>query len=127
MRSQWHYGAPWITADLRAVGWRVSQNTVAAVMREAGLAAAEEEAPGPLVAPNPTSRAPTPGVLLASRAMTTSRTVGDSVRVWALSILVLLSPLPLGSHLPLMVFPPLLLTPGSRILILLRLPITPMH
>jgi putative transposase len=33
------YGSPRITADLREAGWRVSQNTVAAVMREQGLAA----------------------------------------------------------------------------------------
>jgi putative transposase len=33
------YGSPRITADLRAAGWRVSQNTVAALLREAGLAA----------------------------------------------------------------------------------------
>jgi putative transposase len=33
------YGSPRITADLRAAGWRVSQNTVAAVMRQQGLAA----------------------------------------------------------------------------------------
>jgi transposase InsO family protein len=33
------YGSPRITADLRDAGWRVSQNTVAAVMRELGLAA----------------------------------------------------------------------------------------
>jgi transposase InsO family protein len=33
------YGSPRITADLREAGWAVSKNTVAAVMRELGLAA----------------------------------------------------------------------------------------
>ena len=33
------YGSPRITADLRDAGWRVSQNTVAGLMRERGLAA----------------------------------------------------------------------------------------
>jgi transposase InsO family protein len=33
------YGSPRITADLRDAGWRVSQNTVAGLMRELGLAA----------------------------------------------------------------------------------------
>jgi putative transposase len=32
-------GSPMITADLRDLGWRVSKNTVAAVMAEVGLAA----------------------------------------------------------------------------------------
>ena len=33
------YGSPRITADLQDAGWKVSQNTVAALMREQGLAA----------------------------------------------------------------------------------------
>jgi putative transposase len=33
------YGSPRITADLREAGWQVSENTVAALMREQGLAA----------------------------------------------------------------------------------------
>jgi transposase InsO family protein len=33
------YGSPRITADLREAGWKVSKNTVAAIMREQGLAA----------------------------------------------------------------------------------------
>jgi transposase InsO family protein len=33
------YGAPRITADVRELGWRVSQNTVAAIMAEQGLKA----------------------------------------------------------------------------------------
>jgi transposase InsO family protein len=33
------YGSPRVTADLRELGWTVSENTVAAVMREQGLAA----------------------------------------------------------------------------------------
>jgi len=33
------YGSPRITADLREAGWTVSKNTVAALMREQGLAA----------------------------------------------------------------------------------------
>jgi putative transposase len=33
------YASPRITADLREAGWTVSENTVAAVMREQGLAA----------------------------------------------------------------------------------------
>ena len=33
------YGSPRITADLRDAGWQVSENTVAGLMRELGLAA----------------------------------------------------------------------------------------
>jgi putative transposase len=36
---QGKYGSPRITADLRDAGWRVSENTVAGLMREQGLAA----------------------------------------------------------------------------------------
>jgi putative transposase len=40
LRAHWGtYGSPRITADLREAGWRVSENTVAALMREHGLAA----------------------------------------------------------------------------------------
>ena len=38
-RHRGTYGAPRITADLRAMGWRVGQNTVAALMVEQGLRA----------------------------------------------------------------------------------------
>jgi transposase InsO family protein len=38
-RHRGKYGSPRITADLREAGWRVSENTVAAVMREQGLVA----------------------------------------------------------------------------------------
>ena len=37
------YGSPRITADLREAGWRVSENTVAALMREQGLAARQKK------------------------------------------------------------------------------------
>jgi transposase InsO family protein len=33
------YGSPRVTADLKAAGWQVSENTVAGLMRELGLAA----------------------------------------------------------------------------------------
>ena len=38
-RRRGSYGAPRITADVRELGWTVSQNTVAALMREQGLVA----------------------------------------------------------------------------------------
>jgi HTH-like domain len=41
------YGSPRITDDLRDDGWRVSENTVAALMREQGLAARAKKKRGP--------------------------------------------------------------------------------
>jgi putative transposase len=38
-RHDGKYGSPRIAADLRAAGWRVSENTVAALIRDQGLAA----------------------------------------------------------------------------------------
>jgi putative transposase len=37
------YGSPRISADLRDAGWRVSENTVAGLMRELGLAARQKK------------------------------------------------------------------------------------
>jgi putative transposase len=37
------YGSPRITADLREAGWKVSENTVASLMREQGLAARRQK------------------------------------------------------------------------------------
>ncbi len=48
------YGSPRITADLRDEGWAVSKNTVAAVMREQGLAARRKKRDSP----SPTSSRP---------------------------------------------------------------------
>jgi putative transposase len=45
------YGAPRITAELRDEGWRVSQNTVAALMRQQGLAARRRKRRGSTTRP----------------------------------------------------------------------------
>jgi transposase InsO family protein len=42
-RHEGKYGSPRITADLREAGWRVSHNTVAALMREQQLAARQKK------------------------------------------------------------------------------------
>ena len=39
------YGSPRITADLRELGWRVGENTVARVMAEQGLVARRQARP----------------------------------------------------------------------------------
>ena len=60
-------GSPMITADLRDAGWRVSENTVAALMAEQDLAARPKRrrkattrpGPGPLARPGP-GQAPVP-------------------------------------------------------------------
>lgn len=44
-RHKGRYGSPRITDDLRAMGWRVSVNTVAQVMAEQHLVARPPEAP----------------------------------------------------------------------------------
>jgi putative transposase len=45
------YGSPRITADLRDAGWRVSANTVAALMRDQGLAARRKRRRRPTTRP----------------------------------------------------------------------------
>jgi transposase InsO family protein len=46
------YGSPRITAGLREPGWKVSENTVAAVMREQGLAARRRLTPDVAATPS---------------------------------------------------------------------------
>jgi putative transposase len=50
------YGSPRITADLRAMGWRVSPNTVAALMREQGLVARRKHRRGGTTRPDKSAR-----------------------------------------------------------------------
>jgi putative transposase len=50
-RHEGKYGSPRITADLREAGWRVSENTIAALMREQGLAARRKKKRRPATRP----------------------------------------------------------------------------
>jgi putative transposase len=46
------YGSPRVTLDLRAAGWLVSENTVAGLMAELGLAWPRAQAASPVVDPS---------------------------------------------------------------------------
>ena len=50
------YGSPRITADLRELGWRVSENTVARVMAEQGLVARPKHARRSTTRPDKSAR-----------------------------------------------------------------------
>jgi putative transposase len=52
------YGSPRITADLQALGWRVSKNTVAELMRELGLMARPKRRRGTTKADRSARKAP---------------------------------------------------------------------
>jgi putative transposase len=52
------YGSPRITADLQALGWRVSKNTVAMLMRELGLVARPKRRRGTTKADRSARKAP---------------------------------------------------------------------
>jgi putative transposase len=53
------YGSPRITADLQTLGWRVSKNTVAVLMRELGLVARAKRRRGTTKADRSARKAPT--------------------------------------------------------------------
>jgi putative transposase len=57
-KHQRRYGSPRITADLQALGWRVSRNTVAELMRELGLVARSKRRRGTTKADRSARKAP---------------------------------------------------------------------
>ena len=76
------YGSPRITADLRDLGWRVSTNTVAALMAEQGLVAGEHGAgAAPPNRTDPRVRHPTCWAATSARRTPNMAWVGDLTEI----------------------------------------------